>query len=256
MFNSLVSENAFMDLTPLSWFSKYEVPVIVLATATVAYLFSYFAPLTFPWLLRHFGATQRTEAIWSVLLARVFGFIVLGPVTAIVAIVFLPPMPNRYGINFQHFSISIVPTIAVCLLVGGILYLGYKIWPPSLKGYPEINVHCWDTRLLTLNTLSWIIYLSGYEFFFRGFLLYPLAEHFGSWPAILVTTALYSYTHLVKQPQEAASAAMLGIFYGAVALLTGSILCPLLVHIFIAPTSEYLAILANPNMKIVRQCPH
>jgi membrane protease YdiL (CAAX protease family) len=229
--------------------------MIVLGTATVVYPFSYYAPRVFPSLLAFFGATERTEAIWSILLGRLLGFVMLGPVPAIVALLFLPPSPNRYGLNLQDYSISLIASAAVCPIVGAILYLGYKIWPGSLKGYPEINVECWDRQLLTLNALSWFIYLSGYEFFFRGFLLYPLAEHFGSWPSIFVTTVIYSFTHLVKQPQEMASAAMLGIFYGGIALLTGSLLSPYLVHIFISPTSEYLAIRANPDMRIVRRCP-
>ena len=62
-----------------------------------------------------------------------------------------------------------------------------------------------------LNLLGWAIYLFGYEFLFRGILLFPLAETVGVWPAIAVNIALYSATHIPKGLDETLGAIPLGL---------------------------------------------
>jgi membrane protease YdiL (CAAX protease family) len=241
-----------MNMSTLKWMNQYDAAAVVLITVMILYPFSYYAPRIFPLLLKRAGASQRTKAVWSVLLYRFFGVLVLGGGSAVVAAVFLPPSPNRFGVNVNNLFTSLMFSLSAWVLVGGLLYLGYLVWPASLKGYPEINVQRWDLSLLAINTLSWVMYLAAYEYFFRGFLLYPLTERFGSWPAILITTGLFSFSHLTKEPQEQAAAIPIGVFYGLTALLTGSILGPFLVHSFIAPTTDVLAILSNPDMKIYK----
>jgi len=243
-----------MDVAAFGWATQDRLAVLVLGTVILCYPISYFVPWTFRSLLEGQGVHGRNLEIAVVILQRLFGAVLLSVPPIWTATNWLPASTNRYGVNFDGLWVSLILSGISWVVVWFGFRFVVKVWPWVLKGYPEIHVECWDVRLLTLNTVSWVIYLAAYEFLFRGFLLYPLRDLYGAWPAVMITTALYSFTHLVKQPQEQFSTIWIGILYGVLALWTGSILAPYLIHAFTAPVSEYFAIRTHPEMFIVRKC--
>jgi membrane protease YdiL (CAAX protease family) len=236
----------------LSWPTTNKPALIVLATVILVYPVSYFVPWLFPGLLRRWLLTERSVAIWSVLLSRVWGAFVLGIPAVWIALADLPPSANRYGLNLNRAGISIVVAVTAWIMVWIAFAILVRVWPGFFKGYPEIHVRRWTVGLVVLNTVSWIVYLIPYEFLFRGFLLYPLAEAYGGAIAIAVTTGLYSFTHLVKEPQEQISTIFVGVLFGFVGLWTGSLLAPVLIHCFTAPVTEIFALRAKPEVRFGR----
>lgn len=99
--------------------------------------------------------------------------------------------------------------------------------------YPEIR-----RAPLAYGALAWTAYLIGYEALFRGLLVFPPAHRFGPWPALAIQTALYAYAHLPKHAGETAATLAIGLIFGWMALETGTILTPLLVHIAVAVSAE------------------
>ena len=87
----------------------------------------------------------------------------------------------------------------------------------------------------------WIVYLIGYELFFRGLLLLGLVPHVGASAALGISTALYVLQHLTKHAAETVSTLVMGVVFGQLALVSGAIWAPTLLHVAIALGSERAA---------------
>jgi len=145
---------------------------------------------------------------------------------------------------------------AAALLGGVALVLVPGIWfsarnPSQWAFYPRVRTHHWSGALLRDNGLSWAFYLVGYELLFRGLLLYPLVDSFGTWPGLTVMTALYVLVHLPHaSPGETLGCFPMGILLGAVGLASGTVLAAILAHIMIALTNDFGVIRANPELRV------
>lgn len=242
-------------LSPIAWRAEYLLPVLLLSIPIVFFPISYYVPRTFRPMLARRGVTGRELEIWSVVLERMFGALVLGLPALWAAAAWLPPVNNRYGFNFEHAGISLTAAAIGWAVVWCVLTYTARVWPAAFKGYPVIQLRCWDTRLLILNTASWCVYLVVHEFLFRGVLLYSLAAIYGAWPAVLITTGLYSFKHLVREPQEQLITIWVGIWFGALALVTGSLIAPILTHCFTASFMDVAAIRTVSGGERRRRCP-
>lgn len=236
----------------LSWSTSNKPVVIVLITAILAYPTGYWISLLLPPLLRRRGLSEREVSIWSVILFRAWSGIVLGVPTAVIGFTMLPRDPNRLGLNLQHAGVSMMVAVIAWIVIFAACWFSARGSGVMFAGYPEIAPP-WTTRLTLLNTASWIVYLIPFEFFFRGFLLFTLASAYGGTAAVLIVTGLYSFTHLVRKPPEQIGTIPGGILFGVLALGTGSILGPVLIHCFLAPVTEIFALRFSINQ---RSLPH
>jgi membrane protease YdiL (CAAX protease family) len=118
----------------------------------------------------------------------------------------------------------------------------------NLRMYPQIRVKDWPRRLLIKSSLTWILYLIGYEFLFRGYLLFSWEKEVGALMAISVNVALYVLVHVPKGLKEAVGALPLGILLCILTLQTGTIWIALLVHIVMALTNEWFSIHYQKNL--------
>ena len=242
-------------MSPIAWRAEDLVPVVLLSIATVFYPISYYVPRAFRPLLVRRGISGRTLEISVVVLDRLFGTLALGLPALWALVALLPPRANRYGFNLENAWLSLGVTAVSCAVVWAALVWAARYWPPGLKGYPQMRVRCWDTQLLTVNAVTWIVYLLAYELLFRAVLLYPLADAYGGWAAVMITTGLYSFTHLVKEAHEEFVTIMVGVLFGVLALVTDSILAPVLIHCFTAVFNDYAAIPTVPGAVIRDRCP-
>ena len=78
--------------------------------------------------------------------------------------------------------------------------------------------------------LFYLVYYAGWEFFFRGFVLFGLERRYGAILAILVQTIPSTLVHIGKPASEAFAAIGAGLLFGYLAVRTRSILYPLLLH--------------------------
>jgi len=96
---------------------------------------------------------------------------------------------------------------------------------PNMQDYYRIHV-----TGLPWNTLA---DLFGWEFFFRGFLLFGYARKFGP-DAIWMQAVPFAMAHLEKPGIETLSTIFGGFAFGWIAYRTKSFIYPLLIHWFIA----------------------
>jgi membrane protease YdiL (CAAX protease family) len=85
-------------------------------------------------------------------------------------------------------------------------------------------------------------YLLGWEFFFRGFMLFGLERKFGRM-AVLVQAIPFAIVHFKKPQLEAYGAIFGGIFLGLIGLRARSFLPCFLLHYMIILTADVLGII-------------
>lgn len=185
----------------------------------------------------------------QVLLQRMLGLLFLGIVSVLI-ILLLPDIKlKEYGLSFKFHS---TPPWWSWLLIPLILIMGYFAAqkPDNLKMYPQIRAQQWTGGMIAISAVSWVLFLIGYEFLFRGFVLYASLELMEPVPAIALNCAIYAFAHFYKGPGEAFGAIPVGILFCYLTLITGNIWCAVLLHSVMALSNEWFSLKAHPEMLI------
>lgn len=232
----------------LAWDPAATEPVVALLGGTACFLAYYYGVPRERLLQRWLAAGGDREAlqIKSVLAQRVGGFVLLGLAPLALALLAVPSALEPLGPGDVAQAAGWVGFGAIAVLP----FLANASRAPNIQAtYPEIRAREWTPGLWAASAGSWGLFLLGYEYLFRGFLLFSLAHAFGTWPAIAAVTALYALAHLHKPAQETVGSLLMGVLFGAMAIATKTWLAPFALHWFIAMTSETLALRANPGMR-------
>ncbi|HDQ35016.1 MAG TPA: CPBP family intramembrane metalloprotease, partial [Chloroflexi bacterium] len=132
-----------------------------------------------------------------------------------------------YGFQLGDWKRGLLLTVGGCLLMAPMLWFVARR-PDFQQYYGRI----WQTRG-AWGTLWWAAQeLFGWEFFFRGMLLFALADIAGEW-AILLQAIPFTLAHLTKPQLETLSCIFGGTAFGWVAWQTGSFVYPFLIHLFV-----------------------
>jgi membrane protease YdiL (CAAX protease family) len=131
--------------------------------------------------------------------------------------------PRQYGLGLGDWKAGLVITVAAILLIAPVLWLVARggamqsYYQKQLSGLP------WNT----------FIDLLGWEFLFRGWLLFGYARKFGP-EALWIQAVPFALMHLSKPEVETLSTIFGGFVFGWVAYRTRSFLYPFLIHWFVA----------------------
>ena len=183
----------------------------------------------------------------QVLLQRMLGLLFLGILSALI-ILLLPGITlKETGLSFKFQT---APPWWSWLLIPLILITGYLAAqkPGNLKLYPQIRAQQWTRGMLAISSLSWILFLIGYEFLFRGFLLHASLGLMEPIPAIALNCAIYAFAHFYMGGVVAFGAIPVGFIFCYVSLVTGNIWCAVLLHSVMALSNEWFSLSAHPEM--------
>jgi membrane protease YdiL (CAAX protease family) len=191
---------------------------------------------------------ERADFI-SYITQRLIGFISYGFIPFIVLYHMLNINTAYYGLNLQNFETSL---LWISIITPVILFFNYSISgrQSNLRNYPQIRLRYWDNRSLTLNFLTWMLYLLAYEMMFRGFLLFAFYKAFGSITAVTVNVILYALVHIPKGNKEILGSIPFGIILCWITLDTGSFVAAFVLHGIMAVSNELFSIRAHPEMSI------
>jgi membrane protease YdiL (CAAX protease family) len=108
---------------------------------------------------------------------------------------------------------------------------------PAMQSYYEAKAP---------ENIAYLIYITavdlfGWEFIWRGFLLFGMAAFLGPGPAIWLQAVPFAFMHLGKPEVETLTTIFGGAAFGFVAWKTGSFFYPFLIHWFIASFTMLLA---------------
>lgn len=132
--------------------------------------------------------------------------------------------PREYGFSLGDWKLGLIYTaLGILLMTPVIYYLGSG--DESMKAYYE--------RFLP--GLPWTTFLDliGWEFIFRGWILFAYARKFGA-EALWLQAVPFALAHMGKPEVETLSTIFGGFAFGWVAWRTKSFLYPFLIHWFIS----------------------
>jgi membrane protease YdiL (CAAX protease family) len=143
--------------------------------------------------------------------------------------------PSEYGFRIGDWRTGVAWAIPVCLVMAAILWFVART--PSMQSYYEARAPKETLSLLYLTAVD----LFGWEFIWRGLMLFGMARILGPGPAILLQAVPFAFMHLGKPEVETLSTIFGGIGFGYIAWQTGSFLYPWLIHWFIASFTMLIA---------------
>jgi membrane protease YdiL (CAAX protease family) len=143
---------------------------------------------------------------------------------AMIAVGFRKPL-KEYGFTFGDWKAGLVITAAAILIMAPVIWLIARS-DPSLRAYYSSQAN----RALPLITFLDLI---GWEFFFRGFILFGYEREFGA-HALWLQAVPFALAHITKPAVETLSTIFGGFAFGWVAWRTRSFVYPFLIHWFIA----------------------
>jgi membrane protease YdiL (CAAX protease family) len=131
--------------------------------------------------------------------------------------------PREYGFTVGEWKIGLLITALAIILIAPVLWFASHggamkaYYQPQLAGLP------WNT----------LLDLFGWEFFFRGFILFAYLRRFGT-DALWLQAVPFALAHIGKPELETLSTILGGFAFGWVAYRTRSFIYPFLIHWFVA----------------------
>lgn len=143
--------------------------------------------------------------------------------------------PAEYGFRLGNWKEGLAWTAVAILGMGLILW--FLARSPDMQAYYEKRAYPEIGRTLWLNGIE----MFGWEFIWRGFLLFAYARVFGPGPAIFLQAVPFVFMHLGKPELETLSTIFGGAAFGFVAWRTGSFVYPWLIHWFMVSFTMFIA---------------
>lgn len=139
-------------------------------------------------------------------------------------VVFFSESPREFGFSLGDWKAGLVITIiGILVMAPAIYYLGHGNETMNAYYKPWVNGLPWTTFLD----------LIGWEFFFRGWILFGYARKFGH-EALWLQAVPFALAHIGKPEVETLTTIFGGFAFGWVAWRTRSFVWPFLIHWFIA----------------------
>ena len=131
--------------------------------------------------------------------------------------------PREYGFSFGEWKLGLIFTLLGILLMTPIIYF---------LGHGNTSMQQYYQRFVL--GLPWTTFLDlfGWEFFFRGWILFTYARKFGP-EALWLQAVPVALAHIGKPEVETLSTIFGGFAFGWIAWRTKSFLYPFLIHWFI-----------------------
>lgn len=231
------------------WKVSYLGPVLTIGLATIGFITYWFIAQSESiknQFLKKYG--EDLNKIYFILFQKYTGFVFLGLLPTIIALIFLQFNLTDFGLNANNLLTTFYWTSGLGLLLVFINFMAARK-PDNYKIYPQIRINNWTSKLIIMNSISWICYLFAYELLFRGILLTACIPAMGIWPAIAVNITIYSCTHIPKGINEALATIPFGIVLCVLTILTGNLWTAIFTHVILALSNDYFAVYYNPEMK-------
>jgi len=150
-------------------------------------------------------------------------------------------VPGDYGISIGNPKSWLKDVLFFYLIFLIILFIAFKF--TGLKEvYPLSRRAAQSMGYFALYQVVQLWYMVGWEFFFRGFMLFGLERRYGRM-SVLIQAMAFGLAHFKKPQIEAYGAVIAGIFLGLLALRSRSFLPCILLHYMIILTADLLGLL-------------
>ncbi len=237
-------------MNPLQNNSEIFSSIIILSSVVFFYLYYYFTTSGVPERICENLNQKLQKKVAIFLTKKSLGFLILGFIPGLIYYFFLNRNLINFGFSFDHFLRNIQIILLLMLIIAAILFINQKV--NRQNNSLQIELTNWNIQLFLINVFGWIIYLIGYEFLFRGILLFECYNSFGFWPAIAINIAIYSAIHMVNGKAQTIGALIFGGIACYLTITRGTILIPIFMHISLSVFSDYFSIRYNDNLSFVK----
>jgi len=195
----------------------WKIAVLTIVSTLVLIVDFYHFPLL-PW-LKWFKVLENNELLMKGFDRTLLYFII--PMFFILVV--FRENPKDYGLTLGDWKAGIVLTLVAIILIAPILWL---------VGHGNASMQNYYRPMMA--GLPWIMLLDlfGWEFLFRGWLLFGYAQKFGS-EALWLQAVPFALAHIGKPELETLSTIIGGFIFGWVAWRTKSFIYPLFIHLFV-----------------------
>jgi membrane protease YdiL (CAAX protease family) len=225
--------------------------VVILSTLIFYYTYYYFKTSNLPEKFCSSILQPAHKLVAVFLVEKSSGFLILGVIPGLLYYLFFNKDFEKFGFSTEHFNENIYVIFVLVGAITTILFLNQKI--NKLNNTVQIKLAEWNLLLFFVNAFGWIIYLSAYEFLFRGILLFECYHSFGFWPAVAINVTIYSAIHMVNGKAQAIGALIFGGIACYLTLSVGSLLIPILMHVSLSIISDYFSIRYNVGLNFIKQ---
>ncbi len=242
--------NSFANLNKMNMDPQHMAFILAISLLTVGYLGYFFITKSvaiLSWFVKVYG--EEKTKIWWVIFQKFTGFLFLGLLPAVVILSRLTIQLSDIGVSLKNVVQSIYWIAGLSAVIVLINFFAARK-PDNLRVYPQIRIQEWSPKILALSSLGWFVYLLGYEFLFRGVLLFLSLPLLGYWPAIFLNVSIYAFVHMPKGWKETIACIPLGFILCVLTLETGTIWIAFFAHLALALSNEYFSIFFNKEMRV------
>ena len=154
-----------------------------------------------------------------------FIFYFLGSVVFIL-LIYREPLGN-FGFTWGNWRKGLLYTLVACAGMAAVLWFVARA--PTMQAFYEGRAPDGMGRAIFLNTVE----LFGWEFMWRGLVLFAFARVFGPGPAIFLQAVPFAFMHLGKPEIETLSTIFGGAAFGYVGWQARSFVYPWIIHTFV-----------------------
>jgi len=145
----------------------------------------------------------------------------------VIVLYFKEPLDN-YGITIGNYRLGIRVWLTFWAAMLPILWI-VSSFDGFRQVYPHAQIVRTDWMLFVLYEICVLLYMSGWEFIWRGYLLFGLKDRFGD-TAVFIQMIPFVLLHFGKPVIETLGAIIGGLMLGFLALRTGSFWYGVLIH--------------------------
>lgn len=231
--------------------SEGRISVVIFGIILFFYFYYYLAHSRYLYRFAENKYKQNSQKeLFRFFMQKPAGFALLGVITGIPYYFFASRLFDQFGFTLLSLKSNTDIILVLTVILVLVLYFTQKANPQ--RSSLQIDLKEWTPNLFLFNALGWTLYLIGYEFLFRGILLYECFAAFGFWPAIVVSVVIYSAIHLVNGKDQAIGALVFGTIACYFVLTSGTLLIPVFMHISLSVFSDYFSIRLNPKLGFVK----
>lgn len=194
--------------------------------------------------VEHFaqGLPYDDDYKWNMWLYHHLSTIVLFAIIPILIVVFVfREKVSDYGLKLGDWKFGLWATIISFMIMPYLVYRS-SLNPEHFQFYhdnfPVVLANS-SLTMFALWGLSYLPHYIGWEFFFRGYMLWGLGRKYGWIAGIMIPTILTTLMHIGKPQGETWGALIGGVYMGFLAYRTRSILWPLLFHFYLGLLNTY-----------------
>jgi membrane protease YdiL (CAAX protease family) len=153
----------------------------------------------------------------------------------------LKEKPKNYGIQLGDKKIGFTVTFIFILIMIPIIWIvsGFESFQETYPQCPSVRDK-WS--LFFIYEFCFVLYMTGWEFIWRGYMLFGLKEKFGYY-AILIQMIPFTILHNGKPQIETFGAIIAGIALGILALRTGSFIYGVIIHSAVMFLIDFISVI-------------